>query len=260
VSQRLDSVEGSGILGVMDLTSREVHEKQFHDAWRGYNQSEVDDFLDRIAEALERATRENEDLKARVAELDQAMAASRDTEEMLKKTLLTAQRAAEEAIANAKAKAEELISEADAHVQRSEKEARERLSQADAEARRKSAEWERESSARRRDLDERIEKLRLIESDIRQRLKAFLDQQLRAVEALSPGDPSKQPPPQARPAAQRPQPAQSRAGPGQPAPAPAAQPAETAPAQSAAETAEDDSAEQTAPHRRGVRDLFRHQG
>jgi cell division initiation protein len=260
VSQRLDSVEGSGILGVMDLTSREVHEKQFHDAWRGYNQSEVDDFLDRIAEALERATRENEDLKARVAELDQAMAASRDTEEMLKKTLLTAQRAAEEAIANAKAKAEELISEADAHVQRSEKEARERLSQADAEARRKSAEWERESSARRRDLDERIEKLRLIESDIRQRLKAFLDQQMRAVEALSPGDPSKQPTPQARPAAQPPQPAQARAGPGQPAPTPAAQPAETAPAQSAAETAEDDSAEQTAPHRRGVRDLFRHQG
>jgi cell division initiation protein len=242
----------------MDLTSREVHEKQFHDAWRGYNQSEVDDFLDRVAEALDRAGRENEDLRARVAELDHAMAASRDTEEMLKKTLVTAQRAAEEAIANAKAKAEELISEADAHVQRSQTEARERLQKADAEARRKTSEWERESSARRRDLDERIEKLRLMEGDIRQRLKTFLDQQLRALEALSPADPSTHRAPQARPAAARPQATPPETGPSQPVPAPAS--AEPAPAPAAAEPGRDDSADEPVSHRRGVRDLFRHQG
>ena len=237
----------------MELTARDVHEKKFHDGWRGYNQSEVDEFLDRVAEALDSIGRENEDLKRRVAELDQAMAASRDTEEMLKKTLITAQRAAEEAIANAKAKAEELISEADAHVQRSDAEARERLAKADSEARQKSADWERESAARRRDLDERIEKLRLLEGDIRQRLKMFLEQQLRAVEALSQGDTSRHSAPQARPAAQRPQ----SAGPTPPAAAPAEH--EEARVPTAVEATADAPGEEPASHRRGVRDLFNRQ-
>jgi cell division initiation protein len=242
----------------MDLTAAEVHEKKFHDAWRGYSQSEVDDFLDRVAKALERSYEENEELKRKVSELDQAMAASRDTEEMLKKTLITAQRAAEEAIANAKAKAEELISEADAHVQRSNTEARERLAQAEAEARQKSADWERESNARRRDLDERIEKLRLLEGDIRQRLKMFLEQQLRAVEALTQGDASKHQTPQARPAAQRPQAAQPQPAPTAPVPAAGGHPGNSEPASASAEAAQDSSSEEPAPHRR-MRDLFNRQ-
>ena len=55
----------------MDLTAREVHEKQFHDAWRGYNQEEVDDFLERVADTLERIQRENAALQRRVSDLDQ---------------------------------------------------------------------------------------------------------------------------------------------------------------------------------------------
>jgi cell division initiation protein len=240
----------------MDLTARDVHEKKFHDAWRGYNQSEVDEFLDRIAEALDGSLRENDDLKRRVAELDQAMAASRDTEEMLKKTLITAQRAAEEAIANAKAKAEELISEADAHVQRSDAEARERLAKADAEARQKNADWERESSARRHDLDDRIEKLRLLEGDIRQRLKMFLEQQLRAVEALTQGDTSKFPTPQARPAAGRPPATQPAA---EPRPAGTPAPAEAGRGAPVVDAGGEAPEEEHATHRRGVRDLFNRQ-
>lgn len=236
----------------MELTAREVQEKKFRDAWRGYSQRDVDEFLDRVAEALDAAARENEDLQRRVSELDQAMAASRDTEEMLKKTLITAQRAAEEAIANAKAHAEELISEADAHVERANTEARELLQQADAEARRKNDEWERQSAARRRDLDERIEKLRLLEGDIRLRLTMFLEQQLKAVEALTQGDPSRQPAPQARPAAQRPQAAGPQNGPDE----------EVAvvghPADDGAPATVDVTEEEVAPSRR-MRDLFNRQ-
>src|SRR3712207_4638561 len=97
----------------MDLTARDIHEKQFHDSWRGYNQEEVDEFLDRIADVVDRLQRENSALHARITELDHAVATSRDTEEMLKKTLVTAQQAAEEAIASARAKAEALIQEAE---------------------------------------------------------------------------------------------------------------------------------------------------
>ena len=185
----------------MELTAREIHEKQFHDAWRGYNQAEVDDFLDRVAEALDRLHRENTDLKQRITELDQAVAASRDTEEMLKKTLVTAQRAAEEAIANAKTKAEEIITQAEERVRRTETEGRERIVHAENESRRKAAEAERDLTVRKRELDERIDKLRLFETDIKKRLTTFLEQQLRALDALTEVESPKFTPPAARPSA-----------------------------------------------------------
>jgi cell division initiation protein len=249
----------------MDLSAREIHEKQFHDAWRGYNQAEVDDFLDRVAEALDRLQRENQDLKDRIAELDQAMAASHDTEEMLKKTLVTAQRAAEEAIANAKTKAEELISEAEAKVQHSETEARERLARAESESRRKVADSERDAADRRRALDERIEKLTSFERDARQRLKAFYEQQLRALDALGDLEAPRLGPPAARPAQgghPMARPAGASTGPIPGATGGAPDDAQPAPAEEkkSFEVLEEDDAG-ASERRSGVRDLFfRNQG
>ena len=210
----------------MDLTPADIHEKQFHDQWRGYNQREVDDFLDRVAEAIDRLQRENADLQTRVTELDQAMAASRDTEDMLKKTLVTAQRAAEQAIASAKHKADELVANAQEQVKRSEAESRDRLARTEAESRRRAAEAETELDNKRRNLDGSIEKLRAIEGDTRQRLKAFLEQQLRALESLGGGEPSKiaARPAVTRPGETRPQPA---VAPQQPGAQPATTPQQT---------------------------------
>jgi cell division initiation protein len=169
----------------MEVTAREVHEKQFHDAWRGYNQEEVDDFLDRVADTLERVQRENAALQQRVSELDQAVATSREAEEMLKKTLVTAQQAAEEAISKARAKAEQLVAEAEDRVRKAETEAREKANAVEAEARRKSADAERDFQTRKRDLDAAIDKLTAFETDLRQRLKNFLDEQQRSLDTLS---------------------------------------------------------------------------
>lgn len=157
----------------MDLTSRDVNEKQFHDAWRGYNQEEVDDFLDRVSESLERLHRENKQLLQRISELDHAVSASRNTEEMLKKTLVTAQRAAEEAIATAKAKAEELIGEAELRSRRAE-----------ADARRRSEVAEKEHLERKRSLEESLERLQRFEAELKDRLTRFLDQQKGALATL----------------------------------------------------------------------------
>lgn len=168
----------------MDLTARDIHEKQFHDAWRGYNQEEVDDFLDRVAEVLDRVQRENAALQTRVNELDSAVAASRDTEEMLKKTLVSAQQAAEEAISTAKAKASDLITEAEERARRSIDEANERVQNAEAEARRKTLEAEREHERRRTELDANIERLQGLENELKNRIKGFLDQQAQALQGL----------------------------------------------------------------------------
>ena len=166
------------------LSARSIHEKQFHDAWRGYDQEEVDDFLDRVAESIDQLQRENVALKNRVRELDQAVSTSRDTEEMLKKTLVTAQKASEEAIASAKAKAEQLINEAEARVSRANEEARTRMSTLEDEVRRKALDADRDHAAKKRELDASIDRLRTYEADLKQRLKTFLEQQLKALEGL----------------------------------------------------------------------------
>ncbi len=179
----------------MSVTSREINEKQFHDAWRGYNQEEVDDFLDKIAETLGQLERENAALQERLRELDQTVEASRSTEEMLKKTLVTAQKAAEEAIATAKQKAERLVSEAEERAQRAREELRERVAtaeeevrtrtaKAEEEARTRAARLEREQEARRQEMQASVDRLQGFETEIKGRLRAFLEQQVKALEAL----------------------------------------------------------------------------
>ena len=173
----------------MELSARDIHEKQFHDAWRGYNQEEVDDFLDRTAEVLDRVQRENQAIQGRVNELEQAVATSREAEEMLKKTLVTAQQAAEEAIAKAKAKAGQLIGEAEQRAKRANDEARERITTAENEARRKALDAEREHATRKRELDTSIERLRAFETELKQRLRAFLEQQVKGLDTLTEREP-----------------------------------------------------------------------
>lgn len=169
----------------MDVSARDVHEKQFHDAWRGYNQEEVDDFLDRIAEALNRLERENDALRTRLREVDQMLETSRATEEMLKKTLVTAQQAAEEAITQAKEKAEHLVGEAEERARRANDELKHRVATAEEEVRRRTAEAEREADTKRRELQTSIDRLEAFEYDIKRRLHSFLDANLKALEQLS---------------------------------------------------------------------------
>ena len=168
----------------MDMTAREIQEKQFHDAWKGYRQDEVDDFLDQVSEALDHAQRENAALQVRINELEQAVSTARDTEEMLKKTLVTAQRAAEEAIASAKSKADRIVVEAEEDAARIRGEAEERMGSADAEARRKLLEADRATELRTRELESSIERLQAHERELKGRLKTFLEQQLKALNAL----------------------------------------------------------------------------
>jgi cell division initiation protein len=168
----------------MDVSARTIIEKQFHDAWRGYSQKEVDDFLDRVAETMDRLQRENQSLQTRIRELDQAVSTSRDTEEMLKKTLVTAQKASEEAIASAKAKAEQLINEAELRVTKANEEAKSRMSSLEDEMRRKTLDADRDHANRKRELDASIERLKNYEAELKLRLKTFLEQQLKALDGL----------------------------------------------------------------------------
>jgi len=221
----------------MDLTARHIHEKQFHDAWRGYSQEEVDDFLDRVADQMNRLERENAALQERLRDLDQVMSTSRSTEDMLKKTLVTAQQAAEEAIATARTKAEELVAEAEVRARRANDELKHRVATAEEEVRRKTAEVERQQLARRRETQLSIERLEAFETEIKRRLKAFLEQQLNSLDTLvdkSATATTAAPSPAAPPAVQQPGRVETTS---RPPAAPAARPAPIA-AQSVAPAAQ----------------------
>lgn len=256
----------------MDVSARNIHEKQFHDAWRGYNQEEVDDFLDGVAETVDRIQRENQSLQNRIRQLDHAVSASRDTEEMLKKTLMTAQKTSEEAIASAKAKAEQLITEAEHRVNEASEEARTRMNTLEDEVRRKTLDSERDHANRKRDLDASINRLRTYEAELKQRLKTFMEQQLKSFEALvddrrsvvarpegaanaSVAPATTGPRPQAAPAVSRPVAAESAPA-GQPTARPTpSTPSHAQPAQAPDEERPNEEAEAGAP-RRGLRGLF----
>jgi cell division initiation protein len=172
----------------MELTARDIHEKQFHDAWRGYNQEEVDDFLDRVAEVFDLLRRENTAVHNRVRELEQALSTSRETEEMLKKTLVSAQQAAEEAIAKAQEKANAIVTEAEERANRANEETRQRLAGTEAEIRRRMLDSDREHTARRREFETTVERLRAFEVELKGRLQTFLEQQTRSLETLNDAD------------------------------------------------------------------------
>lgn len=166
------------------ISAREINEKQFHDAWRGYNQEEVDDFLDRVAEAIDGLQRENEALKERLTELDQKIESSKASEDMLKKTLESAQVAAQEAITTARTKAEEIVREAEERAQRARDELRMRVETAEQQVRQRTDEIEREQETRRREIQESVDRLQDFESDLKRKLHSFLEQQSAALGVL----------------------------------------------------------------------------
>ena len=168
----------------MDLSAKDIELKEFHDQWRGYNMNEVDDFLEKIADSLGELERENAALRTRIRELDEQVELSRGTEEMLKKTLVSAQKAADEAISEAKAKAAELITDAEGRAQRAREELRQRVATAEEEVRKRTAEAERVQAERTGQLEANIARLQALEHDLTQRMSAFLDRQRRALDDI----------------------------------------------------------------------------
>lgn len=55
----------------MAITVLEIIEKQFTTKFRGYNQEEIDEFLDIIVDGYEELVHENRELAARVKELEE---------------------------------------------------------------------------------------------------------------------------------------------------------------------------------------------
>lgn len=97
----------------MKLTPLDIHHKEFHRSLRGYNEEEVDSFLDIVAEEFERLFKENVELNEQVDGIREKLARFQNIEQTLQNTLVSAQKSAEEVQKNARQKSELLIKEAE---------------------------------------------------------------------------------------------------------------------------------------------------
>lgn len=97
----------------MRLTPLDIHHKEFNHALRGYNEAEVDEFLDEVADELERLFKENIDLSERIEALEEKVHTYQDMERTLNNTLLSAQKSADEIKQKAEREADAVLKEAE---------------------------------------------------------------------------------------------------------------------------------------------------
>ena len=101
----------------MDVTPQELRGSEIKEAFRGFNRDEVDDLLERAAATIENLTHQVQELESRATNEPAPLPSSRDDAEMLQRTLLLAQRAADDAVNEAQAHARQLIEESEARAQ-----------------------------------------------------------------------------------------------------------------------------------------------
>jgi MFS family permease len=92
----------------MHLTPPEIQHQPLKRRGRGYDRDDVEKLLEHAAASYEQVWRERDELRQRVEELEKKLGAYGDSERFLHDILVTAQRAADEVLADAKWEAERL--------------------------------------------------------------------------------------------------------------------------------------------------------
>ena len=219
----------------MPLTPADVRNKQFSTTRLrpGYDEEEVDAFLDEVEAELDRLIQENEELRAKLAEVlrggkvpalnaphaeapadlmpvepprhepepvrppEPVMMPTRPAEDNMDtaaRVLALAQQTADQAIADARREADETLGRARREADDILTKARRQSEQITSDARARAESLERDAQERHRqamgslvqsreELERRVDALRAFEREYRSRLKAYLEGQLRDLEA-----------------------------------------------------------------------------
>ena len=96
------------------LTPQEVSEHAFTKSFNGYNMTMVDEFLDILTADYTTLYKENATLKAKMKVLVEKVEEYRSTEDAMRKALLTAQKMADDLVAEAEQKRNKLLQNAEA--------------------------------------------------------------------------------------------------------------------------------------------------
>jgi cell division initiation protein len=120
----------------MSMTPVEVRHQQLKHGLFGYRRRGVDDLLTDIADSFEFVWRERADLVDRVEELEADLARHVELEGLLRSTLISAERAAQEQRDRARREADTILGEAHAEARTVTRDSRSEKERLDGEARR----------------------------------------------------------------------------------------------------------------------------
>ena len=90
------------------LTPADIHNKEFRRGFRGYNEEEVDDFLDEVIESVEEMTKKISKLEDELALEQKKVAQYQEMEKSLQDSLAVAQNTADGIVESAKERAAEM--------------------------------------------------------------------------------------------------------------------------------------------------------
>jgi cell division initiation protein len=102
----------------MPLSPLDIHNKEFGRRLRGYDEDEVNEFLDQVIKDYEALIRENKELQNQIFGLQERLNHFTNIEETLSKTIIVAQEAADEVRNNAKKEAQLIIKESEKNADR----------------------------------------------------------------------------------------------------------------------------------------------
>jgi DivIVA domain-containing protein len=179
----------------MEITPRELRDVEIRESFRGYSRDEVNELLERAAATIDAANERMQQLSERLSAVQSETGHTRETEDILHRTLLLAQRAADEAVGEATAKSRQMLD--DAEIQ-----ARRLIADAEADARRR-GETERrrleeevlDLAGRRDALLADVEALTRFEAEYRERMVRALEADLSALRSRPAAAPGTRPEP-----------------------------------------------------------------
>src|SRR3989440_24955 len=196
----------------MPLTPEDVRNKQFTTVRlrEGYDEDEVDAFLDEVEAELTRLLRENEDLRAKLAAATRAavqngqhrmqqghprqgpgpmgqhpMQQQGPGGDSAARVLSLAQQTADQAIAEARSEANKIVGEARSRAEGLERDARAKADALERDAQEKHRVAMGSLESARATLERKVEDLRGFEREYRTRLKSDPESQLRQLESQS---------------------------------------------------------------------------
>ena len=186
----------------MDVTPQELRGTEIKEAWRGFNRDEVDDLLERAASTIEHLTRQIQELETRLTSAPPAAAAAaaaaplpsnRDDAEMLQRTLLLAQRAADDAVNEAQARARQLVEESETRAQSLVSEAESTARRIAESERRRLDDEIRDLASRRDHLSSDADALEAYVSGYRDRLREAIEADLARLDSSTVEPPGPRP-------------------------------------------------------------------
>jgi DivIVA domain-containing protein len=167
----------------MDVTPRELRDMDIREGFRGYNRDDVDELLERAAATIEQLEDQVRKGTERLTAAESDAGRGRENEQMLQRTLLLAQKTADEAIAEAQSRSKTMVEEAEARAYAL-------VSEAEATARRMAMAEQRRLEAevlglgaRREALLSDIDNLERFEADYRTRLHRSIEADLESLDA-----------------------------------------------------------------------------